>query len=110
TLSTGFFGLPSPGTNFTTRSTSAFGELTWHFADDWDLIGGARWSEDRRKLDYARGPLASHPPSPLDPAWAAVFGFFLTTFTTTDSPTFSYTAPTATLRYKPSEDFTLYAT
>jgi iron complex outermembrane receptor protein len=109
-LSTGYFGLPSPGTNFKTRSYSAFGEATWHINSEWDLSGGLRWSEDKRTLNYMQQPIASVPPAPLDPVWAAVNSSFLHNFNTTDSPTFSFTAPTATLRYKPTEDLTFYAT
>ncbi|HEX2594270.1 MAG TPA: TonB-dependent receptor [Rhizomicrobium sp.] len=109
-VSTGYFGLPNPGTNFTTRSISAFGEVTWHINEQFELTGGLRWSEDRRKLNYLQLPIDSDPVSPLDPLWAAVNSSFLGSFTTTDSPTFSYTAPTVTLRYKSSDTMTWYAT
>lgn len=38
--------------NFTvdTKNWAAFGEATWNFSDDWRLIVGARYTED--KLDY----------------------------------------------------------
>jgi iron complex outermembrane receptor protein len=109
-LSTGFFGLPIPGTNFKTRSVSAFGEATWHITDQLDLTGGLRWSQDKRTLTYAQLPIASVPPSPLDPVWAAIGSAFLGAFVTSGHPTFSFLAPTATLRYKVSDTLNLYAT
>jgi iron complex outermembrane receptor protein len=109
-VSTGLMGFPSPGTNFKTDSISAFGEATWHINEQFDLSAGVRWSQDKRKLNFLQAPIDHDPPAPLDPLWGIVNCAFLHCFSLPDSPTFSFTAPTATLRYKPSEMLTLYAT
>ncbi len=109
-LSTGYFGVPSPGTFFKTDSISVFGEATWHIDPQLEVIGGLRWSQDSRVLNYAQLPVPSVPPSPLDGAWGAVSGSFLGSFTTSDSPTFSFLAPTVTARYEVSDILNIYAT
>jgi iron complex outermembrane recepter protein len=36
------------------HSTAVFGEGRWHFAQDWRLITGARWTQDRLDFDHNR--------------------------------------------------------
>jgi len=31
-----------------TRSVAAYGNLTWHLTDQWDVTGGLRWSRDKK--------------------------------------------------------------
>ncbi len=109
-LSTGYFGVPSPGTNFKTSSISAFGQATWHVNEKFEITAGVRWSQDERKLNYLQLPVPGDPPGPLDAAWGAVNGSFLGSFTTTASPTFSFLAPTITARYELSDTLNIYGT
>ena len=101
-------GLPLSGTNFQTRDVSAFGELTYKFTDQLEATAGVRWTQDKKTLNYAQAIIPTDPVS--DPIFAFLFANVLPTFSLIDKPTFSFTAPTATIRYKPSETLNFYAT
>ncbi len=100
-------GLPLKGTNFKTQSVSAFGEFTWHATDTVDIIGGLRWTQDNKKLDYAQGIIPTNPAT--DPIFSGLFATVLPPFTLTDTPKFTFAAPSLTLRWTKSDDFMLYA-
>jgi iron complex outermembrane receptor protein len=101
-------GLPLEGTNFKTNSVSAFAEFTWKATDRVDIIGGFRWTQDRKTLNYAQDLIPTDPAS--DPIFAFLFASVLPPFTLVDHPKFTFGAPTFTIRWKKSDDFMLYAT
>jgi outer membrane receptor protein involved in Fe transport len=81
-----------------TISYSAFAQLSYKFAPDWELSGGARWTHETK--------------TPTDISHPSV----VTGYTTANVPftppqaTFTNTSPEVTLSYKPTQDSMLYAT
>lgn len=83
---------------FDGESLSGFGELTYEFADRFELSAGARWSRETR--DSFQRSL---------PAAVAFAAFFPPNIELRDKFKDEDISPQATLRYKPSRDTTFYA-
>ncbi len=83
---------------FDGESVSAFAELTYNFSEQWELAGGARWSQEKRD-SYQRSL----------PAHIAFAAAFPANISLQDRFKDENVSPQATLRYKPDRNTTYYA-
>ncbi len=77
---------------------SAFGELSWKIMPTLELSGGARWSQDKKKLDQVNVTLG-----PTQQTLRPVGSHFLVDYSD------SHVSPEVTLTWRPNSNHTLYA-
>lgn len=87
------FGLGFPIRNFygvESTSTALFGQVDWRMNDQWSVIAGLRYTNEKKDF------YISHPDD------------FVAPFTTDSSDTWTNTSPSLTLQYQLSEDTNTY--
>lgn len=105
----GYFGIdPKTGrtestasdSSFTGKTTSAFGQLTWKFAPQFELSGGARYSHERKTGDMGNTFINANIPANFVflPVGTRLIGEF-----SEDN-----VSPEATLSWKPQDDVLVY--
>ena len=92
------------------RSSALFGELTWNFADKWDLTVGGRFTKEKKEIDHRVFQTAIGTTGPvIPPLRTPVFPPASNTHTVLEERTENQFTPNATLRWRPDDDTMLYA-
>ncbi len=106
-LQTALIGAPDTGTQFETKSYSAFARAQYALTDQLSLTGTVRYTEDRQGLDFTQRGLAGG---------TAGAGLIQALYANTFPPitlnrTIKYTkvSPSVEVQYKPTGDLNLYA-
>ncbi len=106
-------GLALNDKRFAVRSLAAFGDLTWHLSDRWDLFAGGRYTRDtvhNRIASFGTQP----GPDATDPAVDPVgfFGSFVNVARPVASAKTSFddVSPRIGLRFAPTDNLSLHTT
>jgi iron complex outermembrane receptor protein len=89
----------------TTTSTALYGQLDWHFTDQWTLTYGVRWSDDKKKITQDAIDLRNAGPPTGVPLILPEFPAPVRA-----SKSWSKVTNKVSVNYKPVEDVMLYAT
>jgi outer membrane receptor protein involved in Fe transport len=94
------------------ESYAVFGELTWNITDRLRLLGGGRYTHDKKRAayNYAKGAPLGHPELPLTPALNTAFGNLgYTQIILHDSVTFENFSPSIIGQFDISDNLNAYA-
>lgn len=106
-LQTAIFGAPAPGTNFETKSYSAFAQAKYKITDQLSLIGSLRYTKDEQNLTFHQLPLPGGTSG--SNYIVALEANIFPSIDLVKSFTYSKLSPSIELQYAPNPNLNLYA-
>jgi iron complex outermembrane recepter protein len=102
--------LPAVGTTVETKSFAVFGSFDLQVTDRLSVLGGLRYSDDKKSLDFAQGIRAdSNGNTTVDAYWNIVAAPFYPTLNIKSDGQFENWSPNLTLKYEFTDDLNAYA-